>query len=392
MPTRVKIRFQKTEEKNKLVTLVQTIKNIDEDMVYKFPCEVQHERYHSELFTISTVLNGTKSMAKVGQYRNLIVSLPDTITSLYLDHEGNFVFNDFYLEELSSDTQLVTSIRDNCDNNGTAELLRLINNLQSKLAVRESSLNDIEKKFILEKFNGKQQNAKEWLTNFEKECERHNITDNNKKVQILRFFIQGSAQEWYSSNLKKLSLDDWNAWSASFLMVYATKGWSEVRFAYNYRYMGGSLVDFSVKKERLLLEVEKSISHTSRINAIVISLPLTVQDKLDREEIHTTDELMNTLRKYETYSYKIKSEMSNSTSNSAYGNNTSKDKKMYAKNFGDRKPCYICEKLGKQNLYHPPEVCRNKQRSAERGQINMVEDSQGEQNEEGLEAIPLSKN
>jgi len=121
-----------------------------------------------------------------------------------------------------------------------------------------------------------------------------------KKVQSLGLFLEEGAKEWYSSNLRKLALNNWSEWSISLLLVYADKSWSNVRFAYNYKYINGSLIDYALKKERLLLEIESSISNMSRINLIVMGLPFNIQDKLDKEEIINTDLLMNRIRMYET--------------------------------------------------------------------------------------------
>jgi len=97
-----------------------------------------------------------------------------------------------------------------------------------------------------------------------------------------------------------LSLSKWSEWSTSFLLVYADKSWSNVRFAYNFKYINGSLIDYALKKERLLLDIESSISNISRIHLIVIGLPLNIQDKLDKEEITNTDILMNRIRMYDS--------------------------------------------------------------------------------------------
>lgn len=133
---------------------------------------------------------------------------------------------------------------------------------------------------------------------------RKNVTDTKsqmkKKVQSLGLFLEEGAKEWYSSNLRKLALNNWSEWSISLLLVYADKSWSNVRFAYNYKYINGSLIDYALKKERLLLEIESSISNMSRINLIVMGLPFNIQDKLDKEEIINTDLLMNRIRMYET--------------------------------------------------------------------------------------------
>lgn len=85
----------------------------------------------------------------------------------------------------------------------------------------------------------------------------------------------------------------------SFLNVFVDKGWFNVRKAYNYKYLGGSLVDYVLTKERLCLESEKNGTVISRINMIVVGLPLEIQDKLDRGIITTMEILFTEIGKLE---------------------------------------------------------------------------------------------
>lgn len=45
-----------------------------------------------------------------------------------------------------------------------------------------------------------------------------------------------------------------------------------------------------MKKERLLLEVGRKTIENTRINLIVIGLPIHIQDGIDKEMIHSTDD------------------------------------------------------------------------------------------------------
>lgn len=63
---------------------------------------------------------------------------------------------------------------------------------------------------------------KEWLEQFEKECNGYRVVDENKIIQSKRFFLEDGVREWYSSNLRKL-LSKWSEWSAFFPQVYADK-------------------------------------------------------------------------------------------------------------------------------------------------------------------------
>lgn len=326
----VKLHLKKEKgKKNKLSTKIKTIKLIGEENTYIFPDSYQDEIYHTKLFELETVNNASKSMTKENQYRNITVTLLDDIAKEYIDADNNFVFKDFYLEE-----------------QGDMDINTLKNEDQT---MKELSLYEIEKKFILDKFNGKNQNAKSWLQDFENECIRYKIIDDINKIQCLRLFLEGGAKDWYISARKKLNIEIWNEWTRSFLQTFADKGWSNVRYAYTYKYINnyGTPLEYALRKERLLLECEKTMTEISRISHIVVGLPIYIQDEIDKEVIETTEDLMNHLRKYESSKTKIRRD-NFKPQDSEINENINK------------KPCYICTSIGKKNMYHLPEICRNK--------------------------------
>lgn len=170
----------------------------------------------------------------------------------------------------------------------------------------EIKLHEVERKFILGKFE-KKQNATEWLAKFEAECSRNKVSQDFKIIEVLRVFLEGSAKDWYDANFRKIGLINWSEWKTSFMNVFVDKDWSMVRRAYNYKYLGGSLVDYALVKEKLCLVCESSATIQSRINTIVVGLPLEIQDELDREEVIEMDKLYTALRKLDdSYSTKRK--------------------------------------------------------------------------------------
>ena len=55
---------------------------------------------------------------------------------------------------------------------------------------------NIEKRFVIEEYDGKK-NVDEWIKRYEKERLRLRKTNEAKKVECLRFFLEGSAMNWY---------------------------------------------------------------------------------------------------------------------------------------------------------------------------------------------------
>lgn len=101
-----------------------------------------------------------------------------------------------------------------------------------------------------------------------------------------------------------------------------------------------------MKKEKLLLEVRKTIDTGTLIDLIAAGLPNYLSDKIDRETLQETEDLYNEIGKLEHLVGRNKYEKKN------YIYSDIKTKKNE-----EKKPCQICvtEKKGKR--FHPEETC-----------------------------------
>lgn len=91
---------------------------------------------------------------------------------------------------------------------------------------------------------------------FEAECTRLGIDEDTKKIEALRLFLDESCLDWHSSMLIKYTTNsEWSIWKDNFCETYADREWSPVRYAILFRYKQGSLLEYAIKKERLLLEI-----------------------------------------------------------------------------------------------------------------------------------------
>ena len=370
----VQLRFELDEKKpDKSLIKVKTIRVASEDTVYAFPPDIQSLEHHTELSNLPIVKNATKNLVK---YRNLKLTLPVSIAPLYFDFEGNCVFKGRYLNEKEELPHLDTSVPESVSSSAELHsiLEKLTRQLQVKEQAKEVNLSTIQKLFVLEKFDGKG-NANEWITMFENECIRHRVTEEAKKIQILRLFLIENATEWYSSAIYKITIrGEWDLWRKSFLETYGDKSWRSVHHAYTYRFICGSYLDYALKKERLLLEMEPQMTIRSRINHIVVGLPIVIQDKLDKEEIISTEQLMNQLRRYtQGYSKKVDDEKNNQNETPAKLDTTGRvDFRSFDKNQRtERKPCTYCASVGFNNRFHPLELCRIR-KNAEKS-VNLTE-------------------
>ncbi|XP_075980032.1 uncharacterized protein LOC142979144 [Anticarsia gemmatalis] len=285
--------------------------------------------------TFSKIKNSIK---KRHQSRKIWIKLDEDLKKTYIDEEGNLQFHDQYLEEISTIQQKTK------DDNLQHILEKLIETSAKK--ENQHNLKNISEKFIIEKFTSKNTNAIQWIETFEKECERFNITKDETKIDILRLFLEKSCLEWYSSMIIKLTVNsEWNEWKNKFLETFRNQGWDVVTYALTFRYKEGLLIDYAIKKERLILEINKLIDSKTMIDLIATGLPGFILNKLNRDELNDTTDLFNEIRKYEGMMYKKNSTIIKS------GTFPHKNKT------NEKKPCKTCESLNKGIRYHPEESC-----------------------------------
>lgn len=197
---------------------------------------------------------------------------------------------------------------------------------------------------MIEKFTSKHANAKQWMETFEKECTRFDVVEDETKIEILRLFLEKPCSDWHCATLTKLTAEaKWDEWKDRFLETFADKGWSTAKYALSFRYKEGSLTDYAIKKERLLLDMNKDIDSKTLTTLIAIGLPEFIMNKIDKEQCQDSTTLFNEVRKYENLIYKKPSFPKNE-----FG---------YKKKTEEKKPCRTCENLNKGMRYHPAEKC-----------------------------------
>lgn len=383
------------EKKNEIKLFVHIIKinendyelaglSEDKHLWYVLPKENQKLEEHKTLLRKPTIKNAISAIRPINGYRKIGIKLDNELEKEYFDEDGNLSFKGFPLEEYKQEDGIKNS-----DTSNENFLYKRIQELEMKLNMNELKLHEVEKKFILNKFD-KKQNSIEWMNQFENECSRHNIINETNKIEVLRFFTDGPSRDWYETNLKKIGLVNWSDWKNSFFTVFVDKGWSTIRKTYNFKYLGGSLVEYALTKERLCLEIERNITVKSRINMMVVGLPIEIQDELDREEITTIDELYIQLKKKDDTFNKKKKEFTNININKD-SNKTKlkKDELKKTNNTAGKKPCFICEALGWPNRFHPSNECRNIDTYSTKKKVNLIEAKEDKHSDEAAEFIKI---
>ncbi|GBP53049.1 hypothetical protein EVAR_43335_1 [Eumeta japonica] len=151
---------------------------------------------------------------------------------------------------------------------------------------------------MIEKFVCKFSNAKQWIEIFENECKRFEIEEDTTKIEILRLFLDKTCADWHSATLKTLKVEaGWSEWKNKFLDTFADKGWSSGMYAIFYKYKEGSLMEYAIRKEKLLLDMDENIGGKSLVTLIAAGLPEFIRNRIDPEKCETSTRLLHEINK-----------------------------------------------------------------------------------------------
>lgn len=306
---------------------------------YAVPERFQPITLHENISKTEIFKKVKSTLLKRHEKRQVWIPVTSEIKDKYVDEEGNIHINGYFLEEIVGTQAASAGISEEA-------LSKILKNFADikKDTCKSQTVKGFVDKFVISKFNHKTSNASQWLNIFESECIRLEIEDDIKKIEAFRLFLDDSCVDWYSSMLIKYTINsEWQTWKENFCETYADKGWSPIRYAIQFKFRQGSLLEYALKKERLLLEVNKSMDRVTMIDLIATGLPNFVADRIDRNNINETKDLFNIIRGLEHLVKK------NYTEKRLGGiENKIKDTKL---------PCKICEKQNKRNRYHPEALC-----------------------------------
>ncbi|KAI4479279.1 hypothetical protein M0802_014400 [Mischocyttarus mexicanus] len=167
------------------------------------------------------------------------------------------------------------------------------------------------------------------------------------RPQNMKQIAEGSCTDWYSAMLTKLTIDsEWSVWKNEFCEAFSSKGWDAVTYALEFKYKEGLLLDYALKKQKLLLEVSRTIDTRILVDLIAAGLPKFILNKMDRETLDNTVKLFKEIGKHE---YAVKEKIT--YVRKGYGNISTTNK------YNISTPCGICRQLDKGRRYHSEDTC-----------------------------------
>lgn len=303
---------------------------------YAIPEELSYADFHDELQKTDVFKKVRDSIKRRHDELKIWITLSKKLEETYLDDEENIQFKGRYLHQM-----LQEEVKQSSD------LTKILEKLVEKSEKKEEdrNLEHMVNKFVIEKFNFKTSNVRLWVDTFEKECGRFRLEKDTTKIELLRLFLDGTCQDWYTSTVIKGQHENtWQTWKKMLIETFASKGWSNRAYAHYFKYKEGSIVQYAIKKERLLVEINKKMDEDTIIDRIAFGLPEFIREKIERDEIENTQDLIKELQRLEGIIDKKK----------IFKKDGKPEHKIRNE---EKKPCKTCEGMGKGLRYHPEEKC-----------------------------------
>jgi hypothetical protein len=327
------------------------IKTITDEKGIRFyiPQDYQAYRLHPELIKLPEFKKVANTLQKRGQCRKVWLRLDDETLKLYRDESGNMAFKDFLLQDIPISEQNAPGTSAKQVDETLIQMLEKW--CDKEKPAKESNYKNLSKvceKFVLDNFERKTMSANQWLRTYEGECDRMGIKSDIERIEALRLFLDDVGKDWFNSMIIRHTLNsEWKTWKDSFLQTFTDRGWSSVTYALNYKYFTGSILEYAIKKERLLLESNKNIDDRTLVDLIANGLPTFIRNRINRQDTKSTNDLFNELGKHDDIITK-----------KPYRTSETKPKTTKTEeNPNSKQPCKICEKKGKKNRYHPENLC-----------------------------------
>lgn len=349
--------IKQSEDPKTNIMCITSIIDADNN-IFLIPEQLQPVKLHDEVIKTQHFQKVKTTLQKRHEKRQVWIALTPELRKTYIDEDGNMQFKGYLLEESTSRIQQQVSMNES----STEALTRILENFSElKKESKQFNLKTIAEKFVIEKFTKRTSSVTQWMDIFEAECTRIGIDEDIQKIQVFRLFLDDSCQDWYNSMLIKYTISsEWYIWKKNFCETYANKGWTPIRYAFLFKYRQGSLLEYALKKERLLLEINKLIDKPTLIDLIVIGLPNFIADKIDRDQLKKTEDLFNSIRGLEHLINK-----------KIVDKKGVDPKKIKEENLKDR-PCRICEKEKKATRYHSESVCWYKNKDSDRSKKELI--------------------
>ncbi|XKL63968.1 hypothetical protein PGB90_006332 [Kerria lacca] len=353
------------------LVVIKKIRKFQEPTVwYLFPDDCQKISSHKFLLEILIFKAAVSSLKSRGEFRNVNVILPKGVLENYVDDDFNFVFNNFFLPETKSNPPSDVNF---------GEMLSSFSKFSTH---REESVKDIVRHFLLEKFSTKNLNVNSWCDQFEKESARFWLSG-PKQIEVLKSCLDNSMADWFAMGQRKFGVDaDWKIWKADLIETFGDNTWKTIRCAYNFKFLNGSYIDYAIKKQKLLLDLDRDLPDIVILDLIILGLPVHIQNSFNKKTLTSIKILYEKLKKFKIVSSEMKNnkqdfenKSKNFEDNSRNRNNNKSNNFKHNNNSGtfpEKKPCSICSGKSFDSRFHPESACWFRKKGKEKDSRKIV--------------------
>ncbi|XKL59931.1 hypothetical protein PGB90_000947 [Kerria lacca] len=342
------------------VCTVRRVRFMGSSEWYGFPAELQPISVHADLLKQPAIKSAVSSLKVRNHFRNINITLPADVFSLYVDADENFIFGEHVLGEVT-----VAPTAETSDASSSA-LTSMTICLQKLSSSKEESLKEILRHILLKKFHPKNRNVEAWSDRFEKEISRFKLTG-RLQIEVLKSCLDPSLNNWFVVTQENLPTDaEWPVWRQELVSNFGDNSFRAVCAAIGFRFIGGFLIDYVINKEKVLIECNRGYFKSVILDMVIFGLPDHITKVLNKNSITTLQALKNKLKKFEGDEKLIydKNKFSKNKSspppsfNSQNSNISNSERKVNNINSkSNKKPCSIYEKRGYPNKFHPESHC-----------------------------------
>lgn len=331
--------------------------DIDDDTIYEFPPQYTDLAHHDKLFALPAAITACKRMPNRHSKRHFRVTLPDAVARIYVDEDGNPIFHGDPLDIFADISETASSMDTAASSSRsiTAAVKEAVLAATSA-AVSDAprrSISSITKDAVMSKFNPKQHNASSWITIFERECVRLKIGE-ERYWEVIRLFLEGAAESWFSSVRHTTPNTSWEFWRASFLKNFSKTSWNTAAAAFNYHYIAGSYTDYVHTKISMLTSYNPNMHVLDLMSHVVLGLPINLQDRINPNEVSKVDDLVSTIIQFEKPFVRKTSDQKSYASSPSLSSASSAFSSLRP-----RTPCPYCKSKGFER-YHKEADCFTK--------------------------------
>lgn len=253
----------------------------DAQNIHEIPKEVQHQRYHAQLFRLPAILDAIENLRRA---KNLTLqSVPEE------------VMHDYCNDDFEFDLQALDQLNDVPPLNSNASAMSA--SIEQRMATLELQHRprNIQSPLKPSPFDPARDCAQSWIAIFERSCRANEIYGDSEMIDHMAQYLLNLAQKWYQKRLSMEAIEqqqaDWTEWRTDFLSSFAANPVDAISRAMFYHYKEGSLMEYYYEKVRLISMGYQKFSERDLICMVVQGLPgnlrqtATLQLPTNRQEL-----------------------------------------------------------------------------------------------------------